>query len=112
MICSGILIYLDDEQVSGLLARLSRHLNPGALVYLREPMGMEARLSLSGHWSEELQAHYSAIYRSREEIAAALAEAFPADRFEVGPITSLFDDASLNNRAETRQHYCLVRQHP
>jgi len=71
-------------------------------------MGMAGRLSLSGHWSEELQAHYSAIYRSREEIAAMLAQAFPAPTFQPGPITPLFDDGALNNRAETRQHFCLI----
>jgi len=108
VICSGILIYLDDAQVARLLSALSRHLAPGAILYLREPMGMAGRLSLSGHWSEELQAHYSAIYRSREEIAAMLAQAFPAPAFQPGPITPLFDDAALNNRAETRQHFCLV----
>lgn len=110
VICSGILIYLGDAQVATLLARLSRHLRAGAILYLREPMGMAGRLSLLGHWSEELQAHYSAIYRTREEIAAMLAQAFPAPAFVLGPITPLFDDGALNNRAETRQHFCLVRK--
>lgn len=108
VICSGILIYLDDQQVATLLAALARHLAPGGLVYLREPMGVEQRLSLSGHWSDELQAHYSAIYRSTGEIALALATAFPAPQFTVGPNTLLFEQAALNNRAETRQYFCLV----
>jgi 2-polyprenyl-3-methyl-5-hydroxy-6-metoxy-1,4-benzoquinol methylase len=112
VICSGILIYLNDDQVAVLLAKLSRHLAPGAIVYLREPMGMQGRLTLSGHWSEELQAHYSAIYRSPEEIGACLATAFAAPEFAIGAAEQLFHDAALNNRAETRQQFCLVRKVP
>ena len=110
VVCFGILIYLDDEQVASLLAALSRHLAPGAIVYVREPMGMQGRLTLASNWSEELQAHYSAIYRSPEEITAALAGAFAAPLHEVGHAMPLFAQADLNNRAETRQHFCLVRK--
>lgn len=110
VICSGILMYLDDQQVATLFTRLAPHLAPGALVYIREPMGIQGRLSLTGHWSEELQAHYSAIYRSPEEIAQALQAAFPAPGYEVGPVMLLFEQATLNNRAETRQHFCIVRK--
>jgi 2-polyprenyl-3-methyl-5-hydroxy-6-metoxy-1,4-benzoquinol methylase len=110
VICSGILIYLDDSQVAGLLAALSRHLAPGAIVYVREPMGVQGRLTLASHWSDELQAHYSAIYRSPEEIVAALAAAFAAPDHIVGPATLLFAQADLNNRAETQQHFCIVKK--
>jgi 2-polyprenyl-3-methyl-5-hydroxy-6-metoxy-1,4-benzoquinol methylase len=110
VICSGILIYLDDRQVASLLGALSRHLTPGAVIYVREPMGMNGRLTLSGHWSEELQTHYSAIYRSPGEIAAALGEAFSSPAHEIGAIELLFEQSDLNNRAETRQHFCIVRK--
>lgn len=110
VICSGILIYLDDDQMPALLDRLSRHLAPGAIVYVREPMGVEGRLTLSGHWSDELQAHYNAIYRSPEEIVGALETAFPAPDYTVGAATLLFEQAALNNRAETQQHFCLVQK--
>lgn len=112
IICSGILIYLDDEQVAALLVGLSRHLAPGAIVYVREPMGVEGRLTLAGHWSEELQANYSAIYRSPGEIVAALTKAFPAPTHQVGPATLLFERSELNNRAETQQHFCIVKKCP
>ncbi len=111
VICSGILIYLDDHQVASLLAAISRGLAPDAIVYVREPMGLKARLTLASEWSVELQARYSAIYRSPQEITAALAEAFPPPRHGVGPATLLFEQADLNNRAETQQHFCIVRKH-
>lgn len=110
VICSGILIYLDDQQVASLLAALSRRLAPGAIVYVREPMGLKGRLTLASEWSTELQARYSAIYRSPAEVTAALAAAFPPPRHEVGPTTLLFEQADLNNRAETQQHFCIVKR--
>lgn len=110
VICSGILIYLDDDQVAALLGALSRHMAPGAIVYVREPMGVQGRLTLSSHWSDELQAHYSAIYRSPAEIGQALAEAFPVPAYDVGAPTLLFEQADLNNRAETLQHFAIVKK--
>ena len=71
---------------------------------------MQGRLTLASNWSEELQAHYSAIYRSPEEITAALAGAFAAPLHQLGPAMPLFAQADLNNRAETRQHFCLVKK--
>jgi 2-polyprenyl-3-methyl-5-hydroxy-6-metoxy-1,4-benzoquinol methylase len=110
VICSGILIYLDDEQVAALLAALGRHLAPGAIVYLREPTAVTERLTLSGHWSDELQAHYSAIYRSRDEMAAAFLAAFPPPSYAITPLALLFEEAELNNRAETRQFFSIVKK--
>ena len=110
VICSGVLIYLDDQQVASLLAAVSRHLAPGAIVYIREPMGLKARLTLSSEWSEELQSRYSAIYRSPDEINAVLSEAFAPPHHEVGRATLLFEQADLNNRAETQQHFCIGKK--
>lgn len=110
VICSGILIYLDDAQVDALLAGLSRNLAQGGIVYVREPMGMQGRLTLASHWSDELQAHYSAIYRSPTEITSALTEAFPSPIYEITPATLLFEQADLNNRVETQQHFCIIKK--
>jgi 2-polyprenyl-3-methyl-5-hydroxy-6-metoxy-1,4-benzoquinol methylase len=110
VICSGILIYLDDQQVASLLARLSRQLAAGAIVYVREPMALKDRLTLSSEWSEELQACYSAIYRTPKEIDVALTKAFPSPAHEVGAARLLFEQADLNNRAETQQHFCIVKK--
>lgn len=110
VICSGILIYLDDAQLDTLFGVLSHGLAPGGIVYVREPMGVQGRLTLSSHWSDDLQAHYSAIYRSPEEIRAMLMAAFPAPEYMVGPVTLLFEQADLNNRAETQQHFCIIRK--
>ena len=110
VIFSGILIYLNDEEIEPLLSLVSRHTAKNGIVYLREPMGVLTRLTLSGHWSEELQSNYSAIYRTTEELLACFRKAFPAPEFTIGSFEPLFENAILNNRTETRQMFCLVKK--
>ncbi|WP_237152552.1 class I SAM-dependent methyltransferase [Oryzibacter oryziterrae] len=110
VILSGILIYLNDTQVSRLLHLLGRHLAPGGLLYLREPMGVMGRLSLLDHWSDELKASYNAIYREPKELESVMASAFPGPDFEIGSFQPLYDNAALNNRVETQQQFCIVRR--
>jgi 2-polyprenyl-3-methyl-5-hydroxy-6-metoxy-1,4-benzoquinol methylase len=110
VIFSGILIYLNDEEIEPLLSLVSRHTADNGVVYFREPMGVMTRLTLSGHWSEELQSNYSAIYRTSEELLACFRKAFPASEFTIGPFEPLFENANLNNRTETRQMFCLVKK--
>lgn len=110
IVMSGILIYLEDEQVTRLLGTLVRHLAPGALIYLREPMGIEERLTLVEHWSEELGASYNAIYRACKEILVLLERIFASDEFLLTRPEPLFGERELNNRAETRQYFCFVEK--
>jgi SAM-dependent methyltransferase len=105
-IVAGVFIYMDDEEIVRCLSGLREVLAPDSLIYLREPLAVEERLTLNGVWSEQLQQTYYAIYRTREELAALLTaglglEAPPA-------FTPLYGDAGLNNRDETRQFYCLI----
>lgn len=106
-IIAGVFIYMDDDDIVRCLAGLKQVLAPDSLVYLREPLALEERLTLNGVWSEELQQEYYAIYRTREELTALLRaglETQGTPAFE-----PLYADAGLNNRQETRQFYCLIR---
>lgn len=104
-IIAGVFIYMDDEDVVRCLKGLRELLAPGGLVYVREPMAVDERLTLNGVWSEELQQTYYAIYRTRAELGALIEEGLGAPPPEFVP---LFADAGLNNRAETRQFYCII----
>lgn len=110
VIFAGILIYINDEEIKPLLSVVSNHLAEHGIVYLREPMGVLTRLTLSGHWSEELQSKYSAIYRTPQELLGYLRHAFPTPEFEISSFEPLFEDAKLNNRAETTQMFCLIKK--
>jgi hypothetical protein len=79
---------------------------PGGQIYVREPMARNERLTLRGHWSDELAADYSAVYRSVATYDALFAEHLDdctqTDAFELAP--------ELANRAETAQFVRLFER--
>lgn len=106
VIAAGILIYLNDAAVERLVDGVVSLLKPGGKAYLREPMGISERLTLDRHFSAELSADYSAIYRSRAELLATI-ERVAGGRASVTHQAPLYPDA-LNNRAETRQELVIL----
>jgi SAM-dependent methyltransferase len=104
VICSGILIYINDDDIRALFGTISSLAAPGCRVYLREPMARDKRLTLDRHWSDELQAHYSAIYRTRDEYLELIGS---LAGFSVVAEGTPFPD-ELQNRVETSQRYMLL----
>lgn len=98
----GIAIYLNDDTLARLVEELAALLTGPCLIVLREPVGITDRLSLKEHWSEELKARYSAIYRTRDEFLELFKGAFGARPMRWNT-RWLFDETALNNRVETRQ---------
>jgi len=110
VIVSGVLIYLNDAQVRNMVATLGKALAPSALIYIREPVGLDTRLTLDGHWSEELKAQYSAIYRSRAELEQLVFTPMAVQGFHLVEEGPVYADAALNNRSETRQFYFMLER--
>lgn len=110
VIVSGVLIYLNDAQVRHMVATLENALAPSTLIYIREPVGLETRLTLDGHWSEELKAQYSAIYRSRDELEQIVFAPLAEQGFRLVEEGPVYADAELNNRSETRQFYFFLER--
>ena len=110
LIIAGVLLYLNDEDVEHILRFLPDLLSPGAIVYLREPVGIRERLTLKDFYSQELEHSYNSIYRSAEEYRHLLQANAPA----LVPVRDgfLFDTPTLNNRKETSQYYFIYRKGP
>jgi SAM-dependent methyltransferase len=104
MICSGILIYINDDDIRALFRAISSVAAASCRIYLREPMAVDKRLTLDRHWSDELQDHYSAIYRTRDEYVELFAD---LAGFQVRDEGEPFSQ-ELQNRADTRQRYMLL----
>lgn len=103
IICSGILIYLNDSDVIRLSRTLFDLAAPQATLYLREPMAITGeRLTLDKFPSEELKTNYSAIYRTPDQVQDLFDEAFISGGFECMVNQSLYP-AELCNRKETEQ---------
>lgn len=107
MLIAGLMIYLNDDQIVSLLEGMLANADNHCLVYLREPLALDTRLTLNEFWSDELTSSYSAIYRTeaelRELIDSVLAEHITSYEF-----LPLYEDSKLNNRAETKQFYSVL----
>jgi 2-polyprenyl-3-methyl-5-hydroxy-6-metoxy-1,4-benzoquinol methylase len=96
---SGLLLYLNDDELAQLLARVRGYTRPGSVVVLRDGTGVPVRYEITKRWSEALQANYAAIYRTREDYIAQ----FEAIGFACARDTDMFDAGCvLNKFPETR----------
>jgi len=106
VIMAGVLLYLNDDDALRVLRQLGERLARGGRMYLREPLGLQARLTLDSHFSQDLGAEYSSVYRDRDEFTALLAVAADATGLVLRHDGQLYP-GGLENRAETRQ-FCFI----
>jgi 2-polyprenyl-3-methyl-5-hydroxy-6-metoxy-1,4-benzoquinol methylase len=105
----GILMYQNDADLFQSLQQIERVCEEHAIICIREPIGIEERLTLKDFYSDELKCNYNAIYRTREELEELFEKAFLNKGFEITKKDFLTEGA-LNNRKETAQyHYILER---
>ena len=108
VILAGILAYLNDDDVRRCLRGVAKVCSrDDAVVYLREPMGVAARLTLDNYWSEQLDAQYSAVYRSRDEYENLVQDTLCEEGFDINQFTNLYPE-DLRNRVETSQFIVLL----
>ncbi len=103
VLIGGLLLYLNDNQITRLFESLVDVTSVDTLVYLREPIAIDDRLSLKKNWSEDLNQNYSAVYRTREEILSL------TKGFVVSKEGNMYKN-NLNNRKETKQYYFLLKK--
>lgn len=106
----GALMYLNDEDAIQTMKAIESVCKHNTIICIREPIGIEERLTLKEQFSEELEDNYNAIYRTRDE----LFEMFNNTLIEKGFLLSeegfLFEDQKLNNRKETCQYYVIFKR--
>lgn len=107
----GILMYLNDKEVTDLFKQVSRIASKNVTVCIREPVAIKDRLTLKEFYSTELQDSYSAIYRTREELNEFMEENLFREGFQIRQEGFLFEEDALNNRKETAQYYYLLERH-
>lgn len=105
----GLLIYLNDEDVTQLARDLTHISGAGCRVLLREPMGIESRLTITQHFSEDMDQIYNAIYRTENEIFELISPLMK-DGFSVVEKGDVYSEKSLNNRKETRQKWIVLER--
>lgn len=104
---SGLLIYLNDNEIKDLFHVLSGYAEQNCKILIREPIAVIERLTLNKVWSDELKCEYSAIYRTKFELTNIIESSLTNLRLVSSDF--LFDD-KLNNRIETKQYYFLYER--
>lgn len=106
----GILMYINDLDVECLMRQILEVADEHAIVCIREPLGIDERLTLKDFYSEELKRNYNAIYRTRNELEQILEQTLCANGFKFVGKDFLFSDDVLNNRKETAQFYFVMER--
>jgi ubiquinone/menaquinone biosynthesis C-methylase UbiE len=109
IIIAGILLYLNDDDAERLLDAACGMLAESGVLYLREPLGLKQRLSLRDHYSAELKAEYSSLYRSKVEFESMLLATAKLHKLTVNQGEPLYP-TTLDNRSETRQFYYVLER--
>lgn len=110
ILCCGVLIYLNDEDVVRALRCMVDAAAPQARILLREPVATADRLSIIRHFSEELEQDYNAIYRTENELREAASAALGDSGFQIIDSGNVYLDAQLNNRTETVQRWLAMER--
>ncbi|MCA1923123.1 class I SAM-dependent methyltransferase, partial [Buttiauxella noackiae] len=108
VIISGVTLYLNDNEVKLMLKKISELTQQGTIIYLREPMANKSRLTLNNHWSDDLQSHYSAIYRTQQELFSLINDCNDDISLKLLDAGKIYPD-ELNNRKETQQNYYIFK---
>lgn len=106
----GILLYLNDQDVMKTLQSIANICEEHAVICIREPIGLQNRLTLKEFYSEELDDNYSAIYRSKDELIHFFDKAFLGNGFSIKTEGFLFEEDKLNNRKETSQYFFILER--
>jgi len=104
---SGLLIYLNDEDIEKLINNIDNYTERGTYIVLRDGTAVDDQYEISNSYSENLQANYSAIYRTRQSYI----EIFKKANFKILQDEDMFEKGHvLNKFQETRLRIYLFKK--
>lgn len=106
----GALMYLNDKDVQDTLHQIEKLCDQHVIVCIREPIGIEERLTLKEQFSDELQDDYNAIYRTKGELESLLEKPLLHEGFVIKQCDYMYKQKELNNRRETTQFYWILER--
>lgn len=108
-IVGGVFLYLNDDQLHQTLRAIVDICADKSLLYIREPIALNERLTLDAFESIELGSQYHAIYRCESEIVRLFEEYLIPKGFRLVHNDYLYE-AALNNRSETVQKVFILKR--
>lgn len=109
ILCCGVMIYLNDDEVINSFRCMAASAAPKSRIVLREPVGIDQRLTIKDHLSDELEQSYNAIYRTQDEIEKYLAITLISSEFKLVAQGNVYG-TQLNNRTETIQRWFVLER--
>lgn len=108
MLVYGLLMYLNDDAVKGVLSAIGRLCNERSQVCFVESMSNDERLTLKDIYSSELKQTYSAIYRTVAEFKQFMTEAFVGKLSLASDNLLDFADGMQKKREHVTMEHCMV----
>lgn len=109
VVSMGLFIYLNDDELIQTLEGYGSVAKDKCKILIREPMGLDARLTVLEHFSEDMDQVYNAIYRTENELMAIIDKTLLSAGFKVVGSGDLYVE-SLNNRSDTKQRWLLLEK--
>lgn len=102
----GVSMYINEEELVECYQGLKKLADRDTLFYFEESVGKKERITLNHIWSDNLNAYYGAIYRTREEYKRLIEECMNGVEFiEEGYLQCL----DKEEHAETSHWYALFK---
>ena len=102
----GVSMYINEEELVECYQGLKQLADRDTLFYFEESVGKKERITLNHIWSDNLNAYYGAIYRTREEYKSLIEECMNGVEFiEEGYLQCL----DKEEHAETSHWYALFK---
>lgn len=104
---SGLLIYLNNIALKKLINNINSYTSKDAYIVLRDGTAVDSEYEIKNRFSENLQADYSALYRTRQSYI----ENFREGGFKLLKDENMFDEGNILNKfKETRLRIYLFKK--
>ena len=105
----GFFMYIDNEEIYDVLNQVLKVSNEETQIIIREPIGVDKEVVLNNVWSNEMETHYSATYRTCDQFKKIFNDVLIKEGYSLVVDEKLFPD-ELNNRIDTRQHLFILKK--
>lgn len=105
----GFFMYIDNEEIYDVLNQILKVSNEETQILIREPIGVDKEVVLNNVWSNEMETHYSARYRTSDQFKKIFNDLLIREGYNLVVDEALFPK-QLNNRIDTRQHLFYLKK--
>ena len=104
VIITGVSMYINDDDLKYCYSNLLNLLNDNAIIYIEESIGVNNRLTLNHIWSDNLDDHYDAIYRTDNEYKELLKDIIDNSEILKEEILTNLDKKGMSDTS----HWCII----